>query len=110
MQQIPGVVDLSTEQQNNIRCGVWSSTAMRWLARPADRRRRWRASDGLPWRGHHPGARSRNALIWSCGPVIRPPSRHPDAGHVGDVLVDTPGGAKVTLKSLARITRSSGPT
>jgi CzcA family heavy metal efflux pump len=111
MQQIPGVVDLSTEQQNNIplRRVEFDRNA---LARHGLQIGDAAAALQTAFRGEAitqvlEGRNAFDLVVRACDPAAA--SMPPTPEMVGDVLVDTPGGAKVPLKSLARITPEFGP-
>lgn len=111
MQQIPGVVDLSTEQQNNIplRRVEFDRNA---LARHGLHVGDAAAALQTAFRGEviTQVLEGRNAfdLVVRVGDPATA-STPPTPGMVDDVVVDTPGGAKVPLKSLARISAEFGP-
>jgi len=113
MRDIPGLVDLSTEQQNNIpmhrvefdrqaiaRHGLQVADVATALAT---------AFRGEPVTQVLEGRNAFDLVILSGDPATSNGSRQQKAAMVGEVLVDTPAGAKIPLRALARISEERGP-
>jgi len=113
MGQIPGVVDLATEQQNDIpirRVEFDRRTMARYGLKVAD----VAAALQTAFRGDAVTqvleGRYPFDLIVRCGDPANPQSwENTSSERVGEVLVDTPGGAKIPLKAVARISEEYGP-
>ncbi len=113
MGQIPGVVDLSTEQQNDIpirRVEFDRRTMARYGLKMADVATALQTAfrgDAVTQvlEGRYPFD-----LIVRCGDPANPQSwENTSSERVGEVLVDTPGGTKIPLKAVARISEERGP-
>jgi Cu/Ag efflux pump CusA len=111
MEGIPGVVDLSAEQQNDIplhRVEFDRQALARHGLHVSDAAETLQAA----FRGEAitqvlEGRNAFDLVVRVCDPAtVR---SWPTPGMVDDVLVDTPSGAKVPLKALARISPEFGP-
>ncbi len=113
MGQIPGVVDLATEQQNDIpirRVEFDRRTMARYGLKVADVATALQTAfrgDAVTQvlEGRYPFD-----LIVRCGDPANPQRwENTSSERVGEVLVDTPGGMKIPLKAVARISEEYGP-
>jgi CzcA family heavy metal efflux pump len=113
MGQIPGVVDLSTEQQNDIpirRVEFDRQTMARYGLKVDDVAKALQTAfrgDAVTQvlEGRYPFD-----LIVRCGDPAHPESwENTSSERVGEVLVDTPTGTKIPLKAVARISEEQGP-
>jgi CzcA family heavy metal efflux pump len=113
MGRIPGVVDLATEQQNDIpirRVEFDRRTMARYglkMAEVATALQTAFRGDAVTQvlEGRYPFD-----LIVRCGDPANPQSwENTSSERVGEVLVDTPGGTKIPLKAIARISEEYGP-
>jgi CzcA family heavy metal efflux pump len=113
MGRIPGVVDLATEQQNDIpirRVEFDRQTMARYGLKVADVATALQTAfrgDAVTQvlEGRYPFD-----LIVRCGDPANPQSwENTSSERVGEVLVDTPGGPKIPLKAVARISEEQGP-
>ena len=113
MRDIPGLVDLSTEQQNNIpmhRVEFDRQAIARHGLRVADVATALKtAFAGNIVTQVLEGRNAFDLVILTGDPSTFNLSRQQKAAMVGEVLVDTPGGAKIPLKALARISAERGP-
>ncbi|MBI5762973.1 MAG: efflux RND transporter permease subunit [Planctomycetes bacterium] len=112
MGRIPGVVDLSTEQQVNIpvlRVDIDRDAIVRHGLRVAHVARALEAA----FRGTKVSTviegRVAFDLVLRVGPSDPDGCEVPSIRTAGDILVDTPNGPKVPLKALARISEDRGP-
>lgn len=110
---IPGVVDLSKEQQNDIpirRVEFDRRTMARYGLNAADVATALQTAfrgDAVTQvlEGRYPFD-----LIVRCGDPANPQSwENTSSERVGEVLVDTPSGTKIPLKAVARISEEQGP-
>jgi Cu/Ag efflux pump CusA len=113
MSEIPGVVDLSAEQQNDIpihRVEFDRDAIARFGLHVGD----VSAALKTAFRGDAvtqvlEGRNAFDLAVYTGNPSSQDPWSNATAAMVGEVLVDTPAGAKIPLKALARISQERGP-